>query len=104
MALHITAVDHTLVANHVCSREAVLGSNPTIPKLLAQVFYSTPAIFELCPSIGTSYTVHYVVFWYQQCKLFLGTDESVNWGIEAFFEAISREVEPFFIGLSSLIH
>ena len=62
MALHIRAIDHTLVANHLCSREAVLGCNPATRKIFTKGFRSTLAIFQVCPSIGTSYTVHYVVF------------------------------------------
>ena len=31
IALCIRATDHTLVANHVCSRKEVLGSYPTTP-------------------------------------------------------------------------
>ena len=32
MTVRIRAFDHTLVGNHVYSREEVLGSNPTTPK------------------------------------------------------------------------
>ena len=31
LAVRIRAIDHTLVVNHVCSKEEVLGSNPTTP-------------------------------------------------------------------------
>ena len=33
MTVRIRAFDHTLVGNHVYSREEVLGSNPTTPRL-----------------------------------------------------------------------
>ena len=38
IAVRIRAFDCTLVGKHVCSREGVLGSNPTTPKLLPKVF------------------------------------------------------------------
>ena len=34
IAVRIRAFDCTLAGKHVCSREGVLGSNPTTPKLL----------------------------------------------------------------------
>ena len=40
MAVRIRAFDCTLVGKHVCSREGVLGSNPTTPKFLPNVFAS----------------------------------------------------------------
>ena len=33
MAVRIRAFDCTLVGKHMCSREGVLGSNPTTPKI-----------------------------------------------------------------------
>ena len=36
--VRIRVVDCTLVGNHMCSREGVLGSNPTTPKFLPNVF------------------------------------------------------------------
>ena len=41
MAVRIRALDCTLVGKHMCSREGVLGSNPTTPKFLPNVFVAS---------------------------------------------------------------
>ena len=72
MTVRIRAFDHTLVGNHVYSREEVMGSNPTAPNLFFQKFTLTPATFEECPFEGTSFTVHHTVSkGYQQCEQLL---------------------------------
>ena len=72
MAVRIRAFDCTLVGKHMCSREGVLGSNPTAPKTFSKSFRRTPATFEECPIEGTSFTVHYTVFQgYLQCDRLL---------------------------------
>ena len=72
IAVRIRAFDCTLVGKHMCSRDEVLGSNPTTPKFFSKGFRRTPATFEECPIEGTSFTVHYIVFrWYLQCDRLL---------------------------------
>ena len=43
------AFDCTLVGKHVCSREGVLGSNPTTPKLLPNVFAARRRLLRNAP-------------------------------------------------------
>ena len=62
MAVRIRAFDCTLVGKHVCSREGVLGSNPTTPKNFTKSIRCTLVTFEECPIEETSFTVHYTVF------------------------------------------
>ena len=62
IAVCIRAFNGTLVGKHVCSREGLLGSNPTIPKFCTKSFRRTLATFDECPIEGTSFTVHYTVF------------------------------------------
>ena len=69
MTVRIRAFDHTLVGSNADSREGVMGSNPTAPKLFFQTFMLTPATFEECPFGGISFTVHHAVSkGYQQCQ------------------------------------
>ena len=52
MAVRIRAVDCTLVGKHMCSREGVLGSNPTTPKFLPKVFVARRQLLRNAPSKG----------------------------------------------------
>ena len=52
MAVRITAFDCTLVGKHVCSREGVLGSNPTTSKFLPNVFAARWRLLRNAPSKG----------------------------------------------------
>ena len=52
MAVRIRAFDCTLVGKHVCSREGVLGSNPTTPKILPKVFVARWRLSRDAPSKG----------------------------------------------------
>ena len=52
IAVRIRVFDCTLVAKHVCSREGVLGSNPTTPKLLPKVFVARWRRLRNAPSKG----------------------------------------------------
>ena len=61
MTVRIRAFDHTLVGSIADSREEVMGSSPTAPKLFFQTFTLTPATFEECPFEGTFFTVHHAV-------------------------------------------
>ena len=40
------------MGKHMCSREGVLGSNPTIPKLLPKVFVARWRLLRNAPSNG----------------------------------------------------
>ena len=72
MAIRIRAFDCTLMGKHMCSREGVLGSNHTTPKMFTKRFRRTLATFEKCPIEGTSFTVHYTFFrGYLQCDRLL---------------------------------
>ena len=44
--------DCTLVGKHVCSREGVLGSNPTTPKVLPNFFAARWRLLRNAPSKG----------------------------------------------------
>ena len=44
--------DCTLVGNHVCSREEVLGSNPTTPEFLQKAFAARWQHLRNAPSKG----------------------------------------------------
>ena len=50
MAVRIRAFGCTLVGKHVCSREKVLGSNPTTPKFLPKVFVTRWRLLRNAPS------------------------------------------------------
>ena len=52
MAVCIRAFDCTLVGKHMCSREGVLGSNPTTPKFLPKVFVACWQLLRNAPSKG----------------------------------------------------
>ena len=52
MAFRIRAFDCTLVGKHMCSREGVLGSNPTTPKILLNVFVARWRPLRNAPSKG----------------------------------------------------
>ena len=53
MTVRIRAFDHTLVGNHVYSREEVLGSNPTTPKsLFSKRLRSRQPLSRNAPSKG----------------------------------------------------
>ena len=52
MAVRIRAFDRTLVGKHMCSREGILGSNPTIPKFLPNVFVARWRLSRNAPSKG----------------------------------------------------
>ena len=52
MAVRIRASDCTLVGKHVCSREGVLGLNPTTPKFLPKVFVARWRLLRNSPSKG----------------------------------------------------
>ena len=52
MAVCIRAFDCTLVGKHMCSREGVLGSNPTTPKLLPNVFVARWRLLRNASSKG----------------------------------------------------
>ena len=95
IAVRIRAFNCTLVGKHMCSREGVLGSNPTTPKFF-ESFGRTPATFEECPIEGTSFTVHYTVFrGYLQCDRLLWTDEDIFGTFNAFSEVTLGIFEPF---------
>ena len=72
MTVRSRVFDHTLVGSNADSREEVMGSNPTAPKLFFERFTLTPATFEECPLEGTSFTVHRAVSnGDQQCEQLL---------------------------------
>ena len=52
MAVRIRALDCSLVGKHMCSREGVLGSNPTTPKRLPKVFVARWRHLRNAPSKG----------------------------------------------------
>ena len=52
MAVRIRAFDCTLVGKHMCSTEGVLGSNPTTPKFLPNVFVARWQLLRNAPSKG----------------------------------------------------
>ena len=52
MAVRIRAFHCTLVGKHVCSREGVLGANPTTPKFLPKVFVARWRLLRNAPWKG----------------------------------------------------
>ena len=52
MAVRIRAFDCTLVGKHMCSREGVLGSNPTTPRLLRNVLVARRQLLRNAPLKG----------------------------------------------------
>ena len=52
MVVRIRAFDCTLVGKHVCSREGVLGSNPTTPKFLPKGFVARWRLLRNASSKG----------------------------------------------------
>ena len=50
MAVRIRAFDCTLLGKHMCSREGVLGSNPTTPKFLPKAFGARWRLLRNAPS------------------------------------------------------
>ena len=51
-AVRIRAFDCTLVDKHMCSREGVLGSNPTTPKLFPKVSVARRRLLRNAPWNG----------------------------------------------------
>ena len=51
------------MGNHVCSREGVLGSNPTTPKLLRNVFVARWLLLRNAPSKG--HQSHYITLFFE---------------------------------------
>ena len=49
-AIAVRIRDCTLVGKHMCSREGVLGSNPTTPKCLTKVFVARRRLLRNAPS------------------------------------------------------
>ena len=60
--VRIRAFDCTLVGKHVCSGEGVLGSNPTTPSFLPNVFAARWRHLRNAPSQGhhSRYITHFV--------------------------------------------
>ena len=52
IAVRIRAFDCTLVGKHACSREGVLGSNPTTPRFLPKAFAARWRLLRNAPSKG----------------------------------------------------
>ena len=52
MADSFRAFDCTLVGKHMCSREGVLGPNPTTPQILPKAFVARWRLFKNAPSKG----------------------------------------------------
>ena len=52
MAVRIGAFDCTLVGKHMCSREGVLGSNPTTAKPFQNAFVARRQLLRNAPSKG----------------------------------------------------
>ena len=50
--VRIRAVDCTLVGKHMCSRDGVLGSNPTTPNFVPHVFAARRRLLRNAPSKG----------------------------------------------------
>ena len=50
MAVRIRALDCTLGGKHMCFREGVLGSNPTTPKFVQNVFVARWRLLRNAPS------------------------------------------------------
>ena len=51
-AVRLRAFDCTLVGKHLCSREGVLGSNPTTPKFLPKALAAHLRLLSNAPSKG----------------------------------------------------
>ena len=54
MAVRIGVFDCTLVGKHMCSREGILGSNPTTAKPFQNVFVVRRRLLRNAPSKGHS--------------------------------------------------
>ena len=52
MVIRIRAFDCILVGKHMCSREGILGSNPTTPQILPNVFVARWRLLRNAPSKG----------------------------------------------------
>ena len=68
MAVRISAFDCTLVGKHVCSREGVLGSNPTTPKFLPNVFVARWQLLRNAPSKG-NHSQYITLFFKGTCSV-----------------------------------
>ena len=79
MAVRMRAFDCTLVGKHVCSREGVLGSNPTSPRILPHHFAERWRLLRNAPSKGhhSRYITlffkgtHSVIGFYEMIGMFL---------------------------------
>ena len=84
------------MGKHVCSREGVLGSNPTTPKFLPNVFAARWRLLRNAPSKGhhSRYITLFfkgtysVIGFYELMRMFLGR-------FNAFSEVILGIFEPF---------
>ena len=68
MAVRIRAFDHTLVGNHVHSREEVLGSIPSTPKFLPKVLAARWRLLRNGPLKG-HHSRYFRLFFKGTCSL-----------------------------------
>ena len=96
IAVRIRAFDCTLVGKHVCSREGLLGSNPTTPKLVPKVFVARWRLLRNAPSKG--HHSRYITLFFIATYSVKGFCELMGmlfrW-FNAFSEVILGIFEPF---------
>ena len=73
MIVRIRAFNCTLVGKHVCSKEEVLGSNPTTPKFLPNLSAARWRLFRNAPSKG--HHSRYITLFFKGTYSVIGFDE-----------------------------
>ena len=82
MAVRIGAFDCTLVGKHLCSREGVLGSNPTTPKFIPNVFVARRRLLRNAPSKG--HLSSYITLFFKGTYSVIGFYESMKMLLVSF--------------------
>ena len=96
MAVRIRAVDCTLVGTHMCSREGVLGLNPTTPKPFQKVFVARRRLLRNAPLKG--HNSRYITLFFKGTYSVIGVYEVMRMflvSLTAFSEVIVGIFEPF---------
>ena len=104
IAVRIRAFDCTLVGKHVCSREGVLGSNPTTPILLPKVFVSRWGLLRNAPSKG--HHSRYITLFFKGTYSVTGFYELMGMVLAGLMHFLREfgEILAFFLGRTSLIN
>ena len=95
ISIRIRAFNCTLVGKHVCSREGVLGSNPTTPKFLPNVFVARCPLLRNAPLKG--HHSRYITLFFEGTYSVIGFYELMGMFLVGLMHFLCefRKFEPF---------